>query len=133
MAKRELEKRAVDLRKQGMSYSQIKNQLGVSKSTLSYWLRFYPLSDERIRELRDHSVQRIERYRETRRKQREAQLNSIYQIEKKKILPLSDRDLFIAGLFLYLSEGEKTNIFTVGISNTNPVVPKLFILWLERI
>ncbi len=30
---------AIKLRKQGLSYSQIKNKLDIPKSTLSYWLR----------------------------------------------------------------------------------------------
>src|SRR3989344_1149266 len=91
--------KAMGLRKQGMSYSQIKQRLGVSKSTLSYWLRDYPLSDKRIRELRDWNEKRIERYRETRRRQREKLLSDIYKEVKKDVLPLSKHDLLVTGLF----------------------------------
>ena len=57
--------KAIKLRKEGRSYSQIKKELRVSKSSLSLWLRQYPLSEKRLRELRDFNEQRIERFRNT--------------------------------------------------------------------
>ena len=108
MAKFKIRERAVLLRKEGKSYSEIKSLLKVSKSTLSLWLRDYPLSQEKIRELRDWNQKRIENYRETRRRQRESILNDIYKHEKDVILPLSKRELFLTGLFLYWGEGGKT-------------------------
>jgi len=65
MARRLDKEKAIKLRLEGQSYSQIKAELGVSKSTLSGWLGDYPLSSERINELRAHSFKRIERYRNT--------------------------------------------------------------------
>ena len=55
--------KAIKMRESGMSYSQIKAELGVSKSTLSLWLRDLPLSDTRLRELRDFNQVRIEKTR----------------------------------------------------------------------
>lgn len=121
--------KALKLRTQGKSYSQIKSELGISKSTLSYWLRDYPLSPERIKELRDFSHQRIERYIETRRVKRESRLKAIYDSERKIIFSLSQRDLFIAGLFLYWGEGSKSTMKEVSLSNTDPTVIKFFIYW----
>ena len=60
MAHTELKTKAITMRLSGMSYSQIKEVVPVSKSTLSVWLENYPLSQERIRELRDLSPKRIE-------------------------------------------------------------------------
>jgi len=97
--------KAIQLRLKDKSYSQIKAELGISKSTLSGWLRNYPLSEERIRELRDHSSQRIERFRETMRKKHEVRLRAVYEEQKKVLLPLTKREFFIAGLFLYWGEG----------------------------
>ena len=122
---------AVILRKQGLSYSQIKRRLNVSKSTLSYWLHDYPLTKERIRELRDWNEQRIERYRETRRKTRDARLHATYNEQRERILPLLKRDLFIAGLFLYWGEGTKTRTAEIGVTNTDPAVLLFFLKWLK--
>lgn len=124
---------ALILRKQEMSYSQIKDILKVSKSSLSYWLRDYPLSKERINELGSNNEKRIERYRETRRKTKEKRLKEFYIEQKKKIFPLSKRDLFIAGLFLYWGEGGKTLSSQVSVSNTDPSVVKFFLEWMEDI
>lgn len=130
MAKRKEKQQAIHLRKLGKSYSQIKQEVGVSKSTLSYWLQDYPLRPERLRELRDLNQVRIENYRETRRRKREAFLKIIYEQEKKKILPLARREMFIGGLFLYLGEGGKTKPFELSLSNTDPAIIKMFIYWL---
>ena len=51
MARFKDHEKALALRKQEISYSQIKKILGVSKSTLSDWLHKFPLSEEKIREL----------------------------------------------------------------------------------
>ena len=131
MARRIDKDKAIRLRKQGYSYSQIKDTIGVGKGTLSGWLADYPLPDARIRELRDWSQQRIEHYRETRKKSRDAVFEKIYQQEKKKILPFSKRDLFIAGLFMYFCEGSKTQSATVQFTNTDPTLINAFLQWLE--
>lgn len=124
--------KAIKLRAEGYSYSQIKQNLKVSKSTLSAWLKDRPLTPERIRELK-YDEKRIEKYRETCRKRREKILNGVYEEEKKKIFPLLKRDLFIAGLFLYWGEGGKTKPAELILSNTNPAILKFFIYWVETI
>ena len=93
--------KALLLRKRGESYSQIKKQLGISKSTLSYWLRDYPLSKERVSELRDWNEHRIENFRATLKKKRENRLRETYVEQQKSIFPLTQRELFLSGLFLY--------------------------------
>lgn len=129
MARFEDHNKALILRKEGMSYSQIKNTLNVSKSTLSCWLRKYPLSKERISELRDTNEQRIERFRETMRQKKDKRLACYYQQQKKLIFPIKKRELFICGLFLYWGEGSK-GYTIVGVSNTDPAMIRFFIKWL---
>lgn len=125
--------KAIALRKQEMSYSQIKSILGIGKGTLSEWLKNYPLSKERIDALRGKNEKRIERYRETRRQTKDKRLKVFYLEQKKKILPLNKRELFIAGLFLYWGEGSKTMSNHVSISNTDPSMIKFFVNWIEKI
>jgi len=132
MARLKDHEKALALRKQGMSYSQIKKILGVSKSTLSDWLRDYPLSEQRIRELRDWNEQRIERCRETKRKKKEKRLNEFYQKQKRVIFPLSKRELYLAGLFLYWGEGSKSQPTNLSISNSDPSIINFFIYWLSK-
>lgn len=124
---------ALELRSQGKSYSQIKGDLGVSKSTLSRWLRGRPLSKESIRQLRDRNELRIERFRETMRGKRFARLNDYYEKEKTALLPLTNKELLIACLFLYWGEGGKSQPGDVSISNTNPEIIRFSLYWLTVI
>jgi hypothetical protein len=133
MARFKDHEKALVLRKQGKSYSQIKKILGLSKSTLSCWLRNYPLSKQRIRELRDWNEQRIERCRETKQKKKEIRLNTFYQQQKKIIFPINQREFYLAGLFLYWGEGAKTKTTILSLSNTDPSIIKFFIRWLIKI
>jgi hypothetical protein len=121
--------KAIALRKQEMSYSQIKAILGVGKGTLSSWLKNYPLSKERISQLSWKNDRRIERYRETMKNKREKRLKEFYNEQKNKIFPLTKRDLFIAGLFLYWGEGGKTLPSSLTLSNTDPSLINFFIDW----
>ncbi len=130
MARTKDKQKAIEMRKRGMSYSQIKEKLGVSKSTLSGWLYAMPLSEKRIKELRDNNPIRIERCRNTKRIKKETRLASVYQNVKRDIGLLSKRDLFLAGLFLYWGEGTKVQSGQVVLTNTNPAMLKLFIQWL---
>lgn len=134
MAKFKEREIALQLRdREKLSYSQIKERLKVSKSTLSYWLRNYPLSNERINELRAWSEKRIERFRGTMQRKREARAATIYVQQKKELLPLTKKEMFIAGLFLYAGEGAKSRGTEVALSNTNPLIIQFFVYWITRI
>lgn len=133
MAKFDLKNKALDLRKSGQSYGQIKQALGVSKSTLSLWLRGYPLSWERIRSLRDVSEVRIEKFRQTMLAKRERRFADICKAEKAKLIPLSRRELYIAGLFLYWGEGLKDLRYSIALYNTNPQMIKFALSWYIKI
>lgn len=130
MAKRKEKEQALTMRAAGHSYSQIKKALNISKSSLSLWLRDHPLSEERMRSLRTVTEARIERARETKRKKKETMLARIYGEQKNLILPLSKKELFIGGLFLYWGEGAKTDRAEISLSNTNPAAIKAFMYWL---
>lgn len=137
MARLKDREKAIALRKEKqMSYSQIRKTLKVSKSTLSYWLKDYPLSEEKIKELQRKGWKKSEasreRFRNTMREKKEKELKEIYQSQKKFILPLNKRDLFIAGLFLYWGEGTKCRMDTLDITNSDPSVIKFFIDWLKK-
>lgn len=132
MSHTELRRKALMLRKQRKSYSQIKSILGVSKSTLSEWLRNYPLTREEINNLRANSEIRIERYRQTMKKKRDDKLHQYYKEEKRKYKRLTNRELLIAGLFLYWGEGSKVSRHTISINNTDPKLVQFALYWMTR-
>jgi len=132
MTKVKLRQQAIDLRKQDMSYSQIKQIQHVSKSTLSIWLKGLPLSKERINELRGRSEKRIERFRKTMLMKKHRRILNIYNNQKAIITSLSKRELFLSGLFLYWGEGNKSSPHSVSINNSDPSVVKFALLWITK-
>jgi hypothetical protein len=131
MARYKEKSEAIRLRKMGYSYSQIKEKLKISKSTLSGWLQSYPLTEKRIRELRDNNPKRIERYINTMKQKREAKFKLSFDKASKDIGTLSERELFIAGFFLYWAEGGKTRRSTLVFTNTDPSMLRVYIRWLK--
>lgn len=131
MARYKEKSQAIKLRKRGYSYTQIKEKLGVSKSTLSGWLANYPLSDKRIRELRDNNPRRIEKYIATMRAKKNKKLDASFEKVGLDIGEIKERELFIAGFFLYWAEGGKTNQGALVFSNTDPSMVKTYLKWLS--
>jgi hypothetical protein len=128
-----LEKRmVVELRRKGKSYSEIKKIINVSKSSLSLWLKDVVLTNEQIAGLKMKKVRAVERYKSSMRKRRKEKLKSYYENQIKKWVPLSQREKFIAGLFLYWGEGNKVSRNAISISNTDPSVIRFSLYWLEK-
>lgn len=132
-----LRKQAINLRLcEKLSYSQIQKTLNVPKSTLSYWLRDFPLSEEQIYKLRLKSWEKgeaaRERFRNTMRGKREKRMMVKYKFYKKKFNKLTNRELFVAGLMLYVGEGEKKNRDRIGLANTDPEIVCFFVWWIQN-
>lgn len=117
-----------------LSYSEIKKRLNVSKSTLSYWLRDFPLSEEKILELRRKNWTKgeasRERFRLTMREKKEQLAKISYDKYRQKLKFVSKETLFVAGLMLYLGEGAKKKESSIVLANTDPKVIKFFVKWL---
>ena len=62
---------------------------------------------------------------------KDARLNEVYKKVFHDIGKFSNRDLFLAGLFLYWGEGTKAQNSLVAITNTNSSLIKFFIKWLK--
>ena len=125
---------AIRLRRSGKSYNEIKAILSVAKSSLAYWLKNYPLTTEQVSNLtKRYKDGQIENFRNTMRLKREKRLNTTYEVQKKNLLPLTQRELLIAGLFLYLGEGAKQTPGQIIVSNTDPNIIKFVLNWYTNI
>lgn len=120
--------KALQLRKQGYSYSYIAKATGLSKSTLSYHLATLPYTPNA------HTKKNISNAKLASNKSKyEKKLTAIasaQKVAKKEIGTLSDRDLFLLGIGLYIGEGSKTQNL-VRLVNADPKVIRLFIAWLH--
>ncbi len=134
MARKLDRQKAIELRLRGGTYSAIKSLLGISKSTLSYWLRDIELKPSQREKInKDAMAKRVETYIQTTRARRKRIIQEYYEIEKKNLGIVTKRDFLVAGLFLYLGEGEKGNWFTSAVSNSNPTTIKFVVFWFTKI
>lgn len=129
MAKLKQREVAIKMRKAGESYSVIQKRISVSKSTLSLWLREIPLTESRLRELRDFNVVRIEKTRQTKLLKKQNRRSLV--LEKiKEDFKNNKNPLFSEGFYLYWGEGTKTAEYTVALTSSDPSIIKCFIEWL---
>ena len=127
----------VDLRKQGLSYSEIMSLIPVSKSTLSWWLRDFKIRPEMQKRITDRQLKGI---RESAKKRKEARYAAITEIRKsahKDIKEVSKKELWLMGVALYWAMGyrEKQHRPNIGVrfTNSDPYLIKLFLKWLLEI
>lgn len=134
MAKYELRLEARRLRSQGISVRKIASQLGVSKGTVSLWVRDIILSVEQLEKLRNDNIKggELGRLRGA-LAQKNARLQKIEDTKRmgiRDIGTLSRRDLFIAGLCLYWGEGSKKD-GRLQFCNSDPDIIIFMIRWLK--
>ncbi len=132
----ELKQKAIKLRvEHHLSYGAILKQVPVAKSTLHEWLQHFPLSRERIHELRKiawkKSEVKIELYRTTRREQREKEDQRVYEMSLRKFKGISRKAQHIGGLMLYVAEGAKKALGKLVLANTDARLIRFFMQWAE--
>lgn len=108
-AKDDMRAKARELREQGLAYKQIAAELGVSKSSVSLWVRDMPrperLSQE---ECARRQAEAVAAYWAAERSRREAAREAIRAGAQERIGPLTDREVLVAGAIAYWCEGTKS-------------------------
>jgi transcriptional regulator with XRE-family HTH domain len=135
-AKDDLRVRARTLREQGLDYKKIAAELGVSKSSVSLWVRDLPrpprLSYE---ECSKRAAEGVRRYWAAERPIREAEREAARTAAAAEIGPLSDREIIIAGAVAYWCEGEKNKPHRrsdrVSFINSDPALVRFFLRFLD--
>lgn len=127
---------AVKLRKRGLTYSEILNQVPVAKSTLSLWLRSVGLSKKQKQRLTQKKVVAAGKGGVARKKQRIKTTKAIRKKARLEINSIDDEKLWLMGIMLYWAEGSKQNIKNtsqgVYFSNSDSRMIKLYIKWLLK-
>jgi transcriptional regulator with XRE-family HTH domain len=112
------------LRAQNLTLQDIADQLGVSKSSVSLWVRDVPFTPSKRR----YGAQR----RPNRLHDRKlAEINELNQAGIERIGTLSDEVFLAAGVALYAGEGGKTD-GEVRFANTDPAMMRFFCAWLRH-
>mgnify|MGYP003386880402 CR=1 FL=1 len=99
--------RAIDLRREGLSYSEILKQVPVAKSTLSVWLGDVGLTTKQKQRLTEKRLSAARRGGLVRHTQRIESTNRIHTKAVAEVRRISRRDLWLLGIALYWAEGSK--------------------------
>lgn len=134
MAKYDLRIKAREMRAKGESVKVIARILGVSKSTVSLWVRDIILTVEQYEKLNNRKIKAGEKGRMMGAfVQKQRRLELIKQANKDGVAALknfSKDQFFVSGIALYWAEGSKKSQ-EVSICNSDPVMIILMIKWLE--
>ena len=119
------QQQARQLRRTGLPLAEIAARLGVSRSSVSLWVRevdFAPLPRPARGRRRDpNALQRRKR----------AEIDRLVEEGRDRIGRLSEREFLVAGVTLYAGEGSKTD-GTVRFVNSDPRMQVFFCAWLRR-
>jgi len=135
-AKDDLRAKARELRTQGMDYDEIVAALGVSKSSVSLWVRDLPLPEHlRYETVKQRREAGLARYWVQERRQREAARIAVRAAAANEVGHLTDREILIAGAIAYWCEGAKNKPHRrsdrIDFINSDPMMIKFFLHFLE--
>lgn len=126
--------KAIALRKEGHSYSEILKKIPVAKSTLSLWLRSVGLAKQQKQNITAKRIAGALRGAKARKDQRIKITKEIKDEARKEIENISKRDIWLIGIALYWAEGAKEKETgtkaVVNFSNSDPKMILLFRKWL---
>lgn len=134
-----LKKEATNLRKNGNSIGSIEEQLGIPRSTLSYWFRNIVLSEKQKKTLerrwKEGLIAARTKASEWHRAGKKVRIAKVAESAQKMLDSLDMKDSAFTELalaFLYLGEGSKNNDNT-SIGTSDPRIGKFFVHCLRNI
>ncbi len=125
-----LRSRVEQLRRKGLSYKEILEQIPVSKSTVSDWCRNISLTKVQVERLGSRYDAQL----------RGAKANQLKSLQRKmearreaieEIIPISPETAKLAGALLYWAEGNKQN--GTAITNSDPTFIVFIVKWFKHI
>jgi predicted transcriptional regulator len=124
---------ARELRAEAWTLNEIAAELGVSRSSVSTWVRDVAFDEETRAARAGANRNRGARSRGPNKlaQRRIDEIAALAAEGRQRIGRLSERDLLIAGVALYAGEGAKTD-GTVALANSDPRMVALFCRWLRR-
>jgi hypothetical protein len=132
-AKDDLRDRAREMRRQGHSYNEIRAELGVSKSSVSLWVRDLPVPERFEYVLNENRKEGLRKFNEARAAERAAESEAA----SAEIGELTDREVLIAGAIAYWCEGSKSKPHRranqLVFINSDPALIGFYIRFLETV
>lgn len=127
---------AIELRRQGLTYSEILKRVPVAKSTLSVWLGEVRLTTKQHQRITKKKKAAMLRGAQARRTQRIASSKVIFSSAHDRVGRISSRELWLLGIALYWGEGSKQREHNpsagVMFANSDERMIKVFLCWLYQ-
>ena len=128
--------KARDLRSQGSSIKQIAMSLGVSKGSVSFWVKDIILTSTQISQLKLAEAEGRQRGRliiaKNKKDKRLSQIREFIEEGKDIVDKLTKNAFLIAGLSLYWAEGGKSDQNRrIEFCNSDPRMIQFLTLWLK--
>lgn len=128
--------KAKNLRRSGMSYKEINNLLDIPVSTISEWFSAFEWS----KEIKNENILKNNKMASVNMKKIQKNRNVIlldkYQTAKKQAAiefeQYKNNRLFILGLALYWGEGDKRSLYHTRITNSDPHIIRIFLLFSKK-
>lgn len=128
---------ATQLRRLGKSYGEIEKELRVPRSTLSAWFSGSEWSQKIKNDLNIVARKRHTIRIEALNKVRGEHLKRLYEQARREALEdfqiLQYHPTFVAGVMLYWGEGDKASPHRVSLTNTDPAMIKVFMIFLKEV
>lgn len=132
--KQEAYDQALVFRKRGFTYAEIAKICNVSVSTLSNWFKNEPFSKQvavsNIKQAIIGNTKRLASINKARTTERKGQYAEIVRLAEIEYKNYRTSPLFIAGLMLYVSEGDNQNDRLIRMTNSQIDLHRIFIRFL---
>lgn len=127
--------KAIKLRKEGKTYSEILAEIPIAKSTLSDWLKSVQLAVPQKQRITRKRLAAAQRGATARRNARLNEVDEYVEKGREYTGSISARELWLIGVALYWAEGSKQRISgpSTGVmfGNSDAKMIKVFLIWLR--
>jgi AcrR family transcriptional regulator len=125
------QRKARELRTLAWTLDEIAAELGVSKSSVSHWVRDVEFDETCWRARQAGRAVARHRVPNVLERRKQAEIDELLEDGRQTVGTLSERELLVAGTALYAGEGAKTD-GKVAFANSDPRMIVLFCTWLRR-
>ena len=129
--KQEAYDQAISFRKRGFTYREIAKICNVSVGTISNWLKNEPFSQTIAKDNAEKAIiqntKRLSLINKARNSERKQQYSEIVRLAEVEYKNYRTSPLFIAGLMLYVCEGDHHDPRLIRIANSRPDLHNIFI------
>ena len=134
--KKEVYEQAVAFRKRGFTYTEIAKICGVSRGTVSNWLSKQAFSQvvakqNSVQAAKDNK-KRIALVNKARNTERTAQYAEVLRYAETEYKHFRHSPLFVAGLAVYLAQGDLKDVHTIRLSTSKENPQRLFVAFLRE-